>query len=79
VGSTGWRRRPGLSWRQNPTGCTGLADYLAWTWKSKALIPIVCVPGGPVQPDNFTGFPDKFMLFMDQPPGSLLFSTAVMT
>ena len=37
----------------NPTGCMGLADYLGWKWKSKAGIPLVCVPGCPVQPDNF--------------------------
>ena len=37
----------------NPTGCMGLADYLGWKWRSKADIPIVCVPGCPVQPDNF--------------------------
>ena len=37
----------------NPTGCMGLADYLGWDWRSKAGIPIVCVPGCPVQPDNF--------------------------
>jgi hydrogenase small subunit len=37
----------------NPTGCMGLADYLGWTWKSKAGIPIINVPGCPVQPDNF--------------------------
>ena len=37
----------------NPTGCMGLPDYLGWDWKSKAGIPIVCVPGCPVQPDNF--------------------------
>jgi hydrogenase small subunit len=36
----------------NPTGCMGLADYLGWQWKSQAGIPIVCVPGCPVQPDN---------------------------
>ena len=36
----------------NPTGCMGLADYLGWQWKSQASIPIVCVPGCPVQPDN---------------------------
>ncbi len=36
----------------NPTGCMGLADYLGWPWRSKAGIPIVCVPGCPVQPDN---------------------------
>jgi len=37
----------------NPTGAMGLADYLGWTWKSKAGLPIVNVPGCPVQPDNF--------------------------
>jgi len=160
----------------NPTGCMGLPDYLGWDWKSTAGIPIVCIPGCPVQPDNMTqtllqllylaagrgpmielddslrpkslfgqtvhegcdrggyyeqaqfadqygsrecivklgcwgpvvqcnvgqrgwmggvggcpnvggicigctmpGFPDKFMPFMDQPPGSLLSSSAVMT
>jgi hydrogenase small subunit len=37
----------------NPTGCMGLGDYLGWSWKSKAGLPIVNVPGCPVQPDNF--------------------------
>lgn len=37
----------------NPTGCMGLADYLGWKWKSRAGVPIVCMPGCPVQPDNF--------------------------
>ncbi len=37
----------------NPTGCMGLADYLGWDFKSRAGIPIVNVPGCPVQPDNF--------------------------
>jgi hydrogenase small subunit len=37
----------------NPTGAMGLPDYLGWDWKSKAGLPIVCVPGCPVQPDNF--------------------------
>ena len=37
----------------NPTGAMGLPDYLGWQWKSQAGIPIVCVPGCPVQPDNF--------------------------
>jgi hydrogenase small subunit len=37
----------------NPTGCMGLTDYLGWKWKSKAQVPLVCVPGCPVQPDNF--------------------------
>ena len=37
----------------NPTGCMGLADYLGWNFRSTAGIPIVNVPGCPVQPDNF--------------------------
>src|ERR1700722_7342554 len=37
----------------NPTGAMGLPDFLGWKWKSKAGLPIVCVPGCPVQPDNF--------------------------
>jgi hydrogenase small subunit len=40
--------------RGNPTDCMGLPDYLGWDWKSKAGIPIVCIPGCPVQPDNLT-------------------------
>jgi hydrogenase small subunit len=38
----------------NPTGAMGLADYLGWEWRSQVGIPIVNVPGCPVQPDNFT-------------------------
>jgi hydrogenase small subunit len=38
----------------NPTGCMGLADYLGWEFRSTGDIPIVCVPGCPVQPDNMT-------------------------
>jgi hydrogenase small subunit len=38
----------------NPTGAMGLADYLGWNWRSAAGIPIVNVPGCPVQPDNMT-------------------------
>ena len=37
----------------NPTGAMGLADYLGWGWKSVAGLPVVNVPGCPVQPDNF--------------------------
>ena len=37
----------------NPTGAMGLADYLGWDFRSIAGIPIVNVPGCPVQPDNF--------------------------
>jgi hydrogenase small subunit len=38
----------------NPTGAMGVPDYLGWNWRSKAGIPIVCVPGCPVQPDNLS-------------------------
>jgi hydrogenase small subunit len=38
----------------NPTGCMGLADYLGKNFRSKAGVPIVNVPGCPVQPDNMT-------------------------
>lgn len=38
----------------NPTGAMGVPDYLGWDWKSQAGIPIVCVPGCPIQPDNFS-------------------------
>ncbi len=38
----------------NPTGCMGLADYLGWNWRSAGGLPVVNVPGCPVQPDNFT-------------------------
>jgi hydrogenase small subunit len=38
----------------NPTGAMGVPDYLGWDWKSKAGIPIVCVPGCPVHPDNLS-------------------------
>jgi hydrogenase small subunit len=37
----------------NPTGAMGVADFLGWDFRSKAGIPIVNVPGCPVQPDNF--------------------------
>lgn len=36
----------------NPTDCMGLPQYLGEDWKSKAGLPIVCIPGCPVQPDN---------------------------
>ena len=37
----------------NPTGAMGLADYLGWDYKSALGLPIINVPGCPVQPDNF--------------------------
>jgi hydrogenase small subunit len=38
----------------NPTGCMGLADYLGKSFRSAGGLPIVNIPGCPVQPDNFT-------------------------
>ena len=38
----------------NPTGAMGVPDYLGWEWKSKAGLPIVCVPGCPIHPDNLS-------------------------
>jgi hydrogenase small subunit len=37
----------------NPTGAMGLADHLGWSFRSKGGLPVVNVPGCPVQPDNF--------------------------
>lgn len=37
----------------NPTGAMGLADYLGPEFRSAGGLPIVNVPGCPVQPDNF--------------------------
>jgi hydrogenase small subunit len=37
----------------NPTGCKGLADHLGWDFRSAGGVPVVNVPGCPVQPDNF--------------------------
>jgi len=38
----------------NPTGAMGVPDYLGWEWRSKAGLPIVCVPGCPIHPDNLS-------------------------
>ncbi len=38
----------------NPTGCMGLVDYLGKSFRSAGGLPVVNVPGCPVQPDNFT-------------------------
>jgi hydrogenase small subunit len=40
--------------RNNPTGAMGLRDYLGWDWTSSRGIPVVSLPGCPVQPDNIT-------------------------
>ncbi|MGH3663317.1 MAG: hydrogenase expression protein HypE [Micromonosporaceae bacterium] len=37
----------------NPTGCMGLVDYLGEDFRSAGGLPVVNVPGCPVQPDNF--------------------------
>ena len=38
----------------NPTGAMGVPDYLGWDWRSKAGLPIVCVPGCPIHPDDLS-------------------------
>ncbi|HKU81492.1 MAG TPA: hypothetical protein VJP76_04905 [Candidatus Tumulicola sp.] len=38
----------------NPTGAMGILDYLGRDWKSGAGLPIVCVPGCPIKPDNLS-------------------------
>jgi len=40
--------------RNNPTGAMGLCDYLGRNWVSRLGVPIVNLPGCPVQPDNIT-------------------------
>ncbi len=40
--------------KNNPTGAMGLRDYLGWRWTSRRDVPIVNLPGCPVQPDNIT-------------------------
>jgi hydrogenase small subunit len=40
--------------KNNPTGAMGVPDYLGWSWRSKAGLPVVCIPGCPAQPDNMT-------------------------
>jgi len=38
----------------NPTGAMGVPDYLGWQWRSRIGVPIVCVPGCPIHPDNLS-------------------------
>jgi hydrogenase small subunit len=40
--------------RGNPTGAMGLRDYLGSGWRTRLGLPIVNLPGCPVQPDNIT-------------------------
>ena len=37
----------------NPTGCMGLCDYLGWDFAARSSLPVVNVPGCPIQPENF--------------------------
>jgi hydrogenase small subunit len=53
-----------------------LDEALRPTWLFGHTVQEGCDRGGYC---TMPGFPDKFMLFMDQPQGSLLSSTAVMT
>ncbi len=52
----------------NPTGAMGLADYLGWDWRSRAGLPIVSVPGCPVQPDNLS---ETILYLLRQHAGSM--------
>ena len=36
--------------KNNPTGAMGVPDYLGWSWRSKAGLPVVCIPGCPRSP-----------------------------
>jgi hydrogenase small subunit len=40
--------------RGNPTGAMGLGDYLGAGWRSRLELPLVNLPGCPVQPDSIT-------------------------
>jgi hydrogenase small subunit len=40
--------------RGNPTGAMGLRDYLGHEWASQSGVPIINLPGCPVQPDSMT-------------------------
>ncbi|MBA2505192.1 MAG: hydrogenase expression protein HypE [Thermoleophilaceae bacterium] len=40
--------------KNNPTGAMGLVHYLGYEWRSRAGLPVVCMPGCPAQPDNIT-------------------------
>ena len=50
----------------NPTGAMGLPDFLGWDWRSHEGLPIVCVPGCPVQPD---GFMEVLLYLLNQAAG----------
>jgi len=48
----------------NPTGAMGVPDFLGWGWRSRAGVPIVCIPGCPTQPDNMTSVLMELVLFV---------------
>jgi hydrogenase small subunit len=52
----------------NPTGAMGILDYLGWDWKSHAGVPLVCVPGCSVQPDNLS---QTLLYLLQQVAGSV--------
>ena len=54
-------------WRAIRPAAWAWPDYLGWQWKSKAGVPIVCVPGCPVQPDNFM---ETLLYLLHQAAGS---------
>jgi hydrogenase small subunit len=51
----------------NPTGSMGLVDYLGRSFRSHAGLPVVNLPGCPVQPDNFM---DTLVYLLRQAAGS---------
>jgi hydrogenase small subunit len=51
----------------NPTGAMGLADYLGRDFRSAGGLPVVNVPGCPVQPDNFM---ETFLWLLRQAAGN---------
>lgn len=50
----------------NPTGAMGVADFLGWDFRTSAGLPIVNVPGCPIQPDNLS---ETFLYLLYQATG----------
>ena len=50
--------------RGNPTGAMGLRDYLGWRWTSRLGLPVVNLPGCPVQPDGITHVLLRLVLYV---------------
>jgi hydrogenase small subunit len=55
--------------RNNPTGAMGLRDYLGRGWRSRRGLPVVNVPGCPVQPDTITEMLLSLSLFLARMAG----------